>query len=148
MSFASPQENVLREDLETRHFRVAFLVFGAVRAAVADPGQDCLVVLGRFGKTHPAAMRDGHGRLLQNQALLGVLEIDARILDAGGLLSQDLEHTAFHDPLVVVLGMDSVGGQLESSLTFDSAMTPGWVAAAAGEDTDDIAREAEGPLLV
>src|SRR5262249_30985839 len=109
---------------------------------------DGFVVRGLFWKAHPAAVRDGHSRLLENKALLGIFEIDARVFGPGGFLSQDLEHTAFHDPLVVFPGMDSVGGQLESGLAFDAAMTPGGVAAAAREDTDDVAREAEGPLLI
>src|SRR6185436_9521374 len=121
---------------------VAVLVFGAVRGAVTDPGQDGIIVFGPLRKTHSAAVCDGHGRLLQNQALLGVFEIDAWIFSPCGFLRQDLEHTAFHDPLVVFLRMDSVGGELESGLPFDTAMTPGCVAAAAREDTADIAREA------
>ena len=49
---------------------------------------------------------------------------------------------------VVFLRMDSVSGELETSLSFNSAVAPRRVATTTGEDADDIPWEAEGPLDV
>ena len=93
-------------------------------------------------------MRNLHRGLLQEKALLWIVSIDPRLFVAGGFLGQHLENAAFHDPLVIFLGVNSIGGEFKAGPAFDAAVTAGSVAAAPRENVDDITGKTKRALLI
>ena len=135
-------------DLQALDLDVLRLTFLSVRSAQLNPLEDPGVLGGVGAESEPAPVGYLESGLLQNQALLRILQIHpwmGRFLHFG---REDLELPALHDPLVVVAGIGGVGGELETALSGNGAVAGGVVATLLGQQRPDIAGKAEGTLLL
>ena len=88
-------------------------------------------------------MGHAHRGLEQQQALFGLLQIDTRSYWGLGLDLENLISSPVDDPVMVVLGKQSVVGELEPALALDTTVTFGVVALPSGENARNVAGEAE-----
>ena len=120
-----------------------FVLLAVVRP-LPDPVENGQVVPGARRELRSAPVREGQGGLGQQQALLGFLQVNPRFPLPGRLGREHLVDPALHDPLVVLPGVKGVGRQLEPALAFHAAVAVVGVAAFLGQDSADLAAEAEG----
>ena len=105
----------------------------SIRRSACESTQDRVVVVGICGEALPAAVRDRHGGLQQQEALFRVRRIDARntfALDLGG---EHLVGAAFHHPFVIISRVEGAGGEFETALTFYASVARCAVAATLGK---------------
>ena len=90
-------------------------------------------------------MRGFHGGLGQQEAVFRLLQIDSGLTAPQRLRTQHLIDASLNDPLIVILGIERIGRELEPPSTLDAAVTFLVVASPLGEDPSHVACEAEGP---
>ena len=113
------------------------------RRSLLHPPQQRLVIFRFQRQLQPTLMGLGQGRLPQQQALFGFFPIDSRSLGPG-IGRQDLVGPPPDDPAVVLLRVDAVERQLESSSSLHPSMAMGVVAAPAGQYPFDVPGKAQG----
>ena len=95
----------------------------------------------------PSAVRELKRGFAQEQALLRLVHIDARMLRVL-FRGQHPERSAFHDPLVILTGMNAVYRQLESPPPFNPTVAQRVIAAPLRDDSFNLSRKREWTRLI
>ena len=143
----SVQHDFGRLDFDSHKANAFPLRLLSERRPPPNPVDDRFVVGGVDTEPLSAAMTDTHGRFQQQLAMLGLLEIDARVFRALRFGTEDLVRSPFDDPLVVFPRVQRIGRQLEATLALHAAMAIAGVTAPLGQNRSNVTSKAERSLL-
>ncbi len=142
------QDRLSRDNLQPFDPDRFLPVLRPVGSATLNPVEEGPIIGRILAEALPTAVLDGSRGLLQQQALFGLLQVDARGLGLVGFRRHHLIGAALHNPVIIVFGKEGIDGQLEAALTFDTSVTIAAVAALLGEDPADIPGETKGSVLL
>ena len=141
------QHDLLGLNFDSHNANACTLGLLPERYALPNPVDDRLVVGRVDAELLSATVGNTHDWLQQEQAIFGLLQIDARVFRSLRFGTEDLVRSPFDDPLVIFSRVQRIGGQLESTFALHAAMAIVSVTATLRQNRSNVTSKAEWSFL-